>query len=59
MFSDEEQSPIDAEEKKRGIIADAAQYRDQLFEGNQGKVVKVVGGTAVAMYIIYRFLFSK
>jgi hypothetical protein len=43
-------------DQKATAMQSAAQYRDELFAGNQGSMIKVVGGTLVGLYVIYRFL---
>lgn len=42
--------------QKIQAMQNVAQFRDELFEGSQGKVVKIVGGAVIGMYVIYRFL---
>ena len=37
----------------------AAELRDQLYEENQGTIVKVVVGVVVGLYVIYRFLIKR
>lgn len=53
---------IDEHEKaqqKATIVASAAAYRDQLFDENQWAAVKVIGGTLLGLYFVYRYLFKQ
>ena len=43
-------------DQKAEVFKNVSEFRDQLFEGNQGKMVKIVGGTLVGLYLVYRFL---
>lgn len=49
----EEEEKIDA---KAQALRNIAEFRDELFAGNQGKAMKVIGGTLIGLYVIYRFL---
>ena len=54
MFGQE--AEVEVVDQKTQAIQNAAQLRDELFSENQGKAVKVIVGTGVGLYIIYRFL---
>lgn len=56
-FVDEEVHDEHAEFQKKGsIIQSAAELRDKLFDENQEKAVKVIGGTVIVLYLMYRWL---
>ena len=43
-------------DQKIDAMRNVAQFRDELFAGNQGKAIKVIGGVVVGMFFLYRFL---
>ena len=43
-------------DQKIQAMRNVAQFRDELFAGNQGKAIKVIGGVVVGLFFIYRFL---
>lgn len=44
------------EEQRVLAISNTAEFRDTLFEENQGMAVKTIGGVVFGIYLIYRFL---
>jgi hypothetical protein len=58
MFALGQEAPTEEEvvSNKITAIQNVAQFRDELFEGNQGSAIKVIGGTLIGLYIVWRFL---
>lgn len=44
------------EEQRVLALSNTANFRDTLFEENQGMAVKTIGGVVIGVYLIYRFL---
>ena len=44
------------EEQRVLAFSNTANFRDTLFEENQGMAVKTIGGVVIGVYLIYRFL---
>lgn len=61
MYALGQEAPTEEEalSHKMTAMQNVAQYRDQIFAGSQGQMIKVVGGTLIGMYVIYRFLFKR
>lgn len=56
MFNLGQEVEIEAIDKKASAMQSAAQLRDELFEDSQGKIIKIISGGVLGMYLIYRFL---
>ena len=57
MFGQEvENSEIEAKQAKIQAIQNVAEFRDKLFDESQGKMIKIIGGGVIGIYLIYKFL---
>lgn len=58
MFNLGQEAPTEEEviASKATAMQNVTQFRDELFEGNQGQLIKVIGGTLIGLFFLYRFL---
>lgn len=59
LGQEEQKSGEEVVEQKMSAIQSAAELRDQLFDENQWAAVKVIGGTLLGLYLVYRYLFKQ